>query len=259
MKEIKMKEFINELFKTKVVSDEAGVSYPLHSGIHQTEGELLHALITENKCSNSIEIGCAYGVSSLYICSAISQVGNAHHTIVDPFQKEWKNIGVLNLKRAGFNSFDLIEELSELALPALLKEKRKFDFAFIDGWHTFDHSLIDFFYLNRMMEVGGIIAFHDVDMPSINKLMRYILNYPSYELIGTIQGVTYPVSFKRKIFDAALKPLALMSEVIPSKNVHQIFSSSIIEPNKSLGLDATLVAIRKTKADERDWRWFKEF
>ncbi len=252
--------FIQELIASKKVIDEFGNEYPLHSEIKEKEGNLLMKVITENKCTKGVEVGCAYGISSLYICSALAEVGDAHHTIIDPFQREWKNIGILNLKRAGFNFFSLLEELSEIALPGLLKAGEKFNFAFIDGWHTFDHVLLDFFYINRMLDVGGVIVFHDVDMPGIKKLLRYILNYPSYELIGSVEGVTYPVSIKRKLFEqVALAPVRVLSKIVPAKNVHDVFSSKIMATDADLGLRATMVAIRKRSSDERDWRWFNEF
>ncbi|MTI29215.1 class I SAM-dependent methyltransferase, partial [Xanthovirga aplysinae] len=114
---------------------------------------------------------------------------NVSHTIIDPYQtSDWKNIGITNLRKANIDFFELIEKPSEIALPQLLNEKRKYDFALIDGWHTFDHTLIDFFYLNRLINTGGIIVIDDVGLPSINKLMRYILNYPAYELIGNVEN-----------------------------------------------------------------------
>lgn len=252
--------FVQELLKSKVVFDQDGKAYPLHSEIKKSEGELLMKVISENKCRNGIEIGCAYGISSLFICEALSGTASAMHTIIDPFQNEWKNIGILNLKRAGFNFFNLIEVKSEIALPLLLKAERTFDFAFIDGWHTFDHVLLDFFYVNRMLEVGGVIVFHDVDMPGIKKLLRYILRYPSYELIASVEGVVYPVSRKRRLFESiVLAPLRGLAKVIPSKNVHELISSRLIQSDRELGLNATMVAIRKKSTDDRDWRWFAEF
>jgi len=38
----------------------------------------------------------------------------------------------------------LYEKKSYVALPLLIKKKLKFDFIFIDGFHTFDYTLIFF-------------------------------------------------------------------------------------------------------------------
>ena len=79
---------------------------------------------------------------------------------------------------------ELREEGSEFALPQLLKEGAVLDFAFIDGWHTFDHVLVDFFYINRMLRVGGIVAFDDVDFPAIERVLKHVATYPCYEMFG---------------------------------------------------------------------------
>lgn len=253
-------KFINELFERKLVYDAKGKSYPLHSGITKKEGELIMNIVKSNLFHKTIEIGCAYGISSLYICSGTAQNGKNLHTIIDPFQENWHYIGIENLKKAGFTSFKLIEQLSEIALPQLLEKNEKFDFCFIDGWHTFDHVMIDFFYLNRMIEVGGVIVFHDVDMPSINKLTRYILNYPSYELIENVKLDKVKKTFKRKIKETLITaPLSVLSKILPKKNVYELLSGKIISKDEELSLDSTMIAIRKIKPDERDWRWFKDF
>jgi len=253
-------KFINELFENKLVHDAQGRPYPLHSGITKEEGEFMLNIIKNNHLKKSIEIGCAYGISSLYICSGSAQADKTLHTIIDPFQRDWHYIGIENLKRAGFKSFELIEELSEIVLPKLLEKKKKFDFCFIDGWHTFDHVMIDFFYLNRMIDAGGVIVFHDVDMPGINKLIRYILNYPSYELIGSVKLNEPKKTFKRRVKETFLSaPLGVLSKMVPKKNVHELLSGKVILKDAELDLDSTMVAGRKVKPDERDWRWFKDF
>lgn len=253
-------KFVETLFEKKIVQDEALNEIPLHSGVSEKDGEFLQKIILENKFKNTLEIGCAFGISSLYICAASSQNENYSHTIIDAFQTDWKNIGVLNLKRAGFTSFELIENLSEIALPQLLEKNKKYDFAFIDGWHTFDHVMIDFFYINRMLEVGGVITFHDLDMPSQKKLFRYILNYPCYEFLESVNDIptikTLNVRIKEAFF---VLPLRLLSALVPKRNKYELFSGEILESNEKLGLNGTVLAIRKTKEDDRDWRWFENF
>ena len=83
------------------------------------------------------------------------------------------------MEKSNFRNFTFHERKSEYILPKLAEEGNKFDFAFIDGWHTFDHTLIDFFYLNRMLDIGGILVIDDVGMPAINKLSRFIHTYPN--------------------------------------------------------------------------------
>ncbi len=253
-------KFVEELFEKQIVQDEALNEIPLHSGVSQRDGEFLQKIVLDNKFKNTLEIGCAYGVSSLYICAASSQNEDYHHTIIDAFHRDWKNIGILNLKRAGFNSFELIEKLSELALPQLLEKNKKYDFAFIDGWHTFDHVMVDFFYVNRMLEVGGVIAFHDMDMPSQNKLFRYILNYPCYEFLDSVKYASTSKTLNVRIKEALfVLPLKLLSKIVPSRSRYELISGKVLKSDVELGLNGTVLAIRKTKEDVRDWTWYENF
>lgn len=252
------RELLDEIFKTQKVTDQSGNEFKLNSNLDEKEGEFLKNIIHDTKPSRTIEVGCAFGISSLYICSELGKSQHPSHTIIDPYQStEWKNIGIENLKRANINFFELIEKPSEIALPQLLSEGRVFDFAFIDGWHTFDHTLIDFFYLNRMITVGGVIVIDDVGMPGVNKLMRYLLNYPGYEMIGNVEiGVTV----QRNLFDLIIKsPFTLFSKILPKKIKYEIFASKIIKSDRKLKLKSSMIALKKTKEDNRPWNWFEEF
>jgi predicted O-methyltransferase YrrM len=249
---------LNDIFTTQKVTDSDGNSYRLDSNIDIAEGEFLKQLIEKYKPVNTIEIGFAYGISSLYICTALDHIPGAQHTILDPVQSTyWKNIGVANLQRANISYFNLLEEQSEIALPKLLAEGRKFDFGFIDGNHTLDHTLIDFFYLNRMMEPGGIIVIDDVGMPAINKIVRYILNYPCYRLIASVDT---RISSKRYFFDMLMKaPFRILSKLLPRRFKYEIFSGNLIKGNRELKLQTSMVALQKTAPDERAWNWYEDF
>ncbi len=199
------------------------------TSLSRDKGEFIWNLIRENNYQKTIEIGCALGVSSLYICDAISESDNPAHTIVDPNQTSgWASIGTRNLEERNISFFTLIEEPSEIALPKLLEKKQIFDFGLIDGWHTFDHTLIDFFYLNRLTKVGGMIVIDDANWPSISKLLKYLIKYPSYELI----------------LDSKDRTLYLVDD--------------LLDPNKDT-LFPAIVGLKKVADDQRRWDWYEPF
>jgi predicted O-methyltransferase YrrM len=76
-----------------------------------------------------------------------------------------------------------------LALPKLVADVRsgkegKFDMVFIDGWHTFDYTLLDFFYADLLLKKNGVIMIDDIKHKGPAKTLKYILsNYPHYRLV----------------------------------------------------------------------------
>jgi predicted O-methyltransferase YrrM len=256
---LKAKELLEEIFRTKTVYDAAGKQYSLHGNVGENEGIFLRALVEKYKPTSTIEIGCAFGISSLFISSALEKMsGNKHHTIIDGFQSTtFHNIGVTNLKKADVDFYQLIEGLSEVELPKLLAEGKKYDFCFIDGNHTFDHTLLDFFYLNRMLKVGGIMVFDDIGFPAVTKALRYVLNYPSYQYVGHV-----PVNYtqKRKFFEAAIKkPLGFITNLFPHKLRYELFSASINKTDQQLHLNTSMIALQKVSEDDRQWHWYENF
>lgn len=245
------------LEKQRVFTPEGGEE-TLHSAIDKNEVTFIERLISDFKCNQSLEVGCAMGISALAICEAIAKnKPGSFHTIIDPYQStDWKNIGIYQLQRAGFTNFQLIEKPSEFALPQLVQENHKIDFAFIDGWHTFDHTLIDFFYINRLLRPGGILVVDDVQMPAVKKVMRMVHTYPCYRFIDSVKVRR---SGKAKALETAKACLGPISKLIGKRLAGEFVNAGVVYSDKSLGLDSSVVAFQKIEEDKRTWNWFERF
>jgi methyltransferase family protein len=62
----------------------------------------------------------------------------------------------------------------------------KIDLALIDGMHTFDYVLVDFFLTDKLMRPSGIIMMDDYSWPAIYKVCRYIAANLPYRFIGPL-------------------------------------------------------------------------
>jgi hypothetical protein len=94
------------------------------------------------------------------------------------------NVGLENVRHSGpSHLFTFHHTYSQDLLPQFLMAGRKFDFVFIDGHHTFDQVSTDFFYVEKILKDGGLVMFHDVMLPSVRKMLTFILrNMTNYEL-----------------------------------------------------------------------------
>ncbi len=168
---------IEEIYASRKVLDADGAprdAFP--ASLPYPDGKALHTAITETKSLRTLEIGMAYGVSTLFMLQGLDENGGGAHTAIDPYQQRWwEGIGRLNVARGGYKStFQCIEAPSFEALPRLVSEGQKYDFIFLDGNHRFEFTLVDFFYADKLLNVGGWVMLHDVWLPSIRKIVSYI-------------------------------------------------------------------------------------
>jgi len=145
--------------------------------ISEEDCQIIHCMIQDNNLQHypSIETGLAYGRSAFAIMNATKHP----HVAIDRFQHiVYKGLGLKNLSQNGIDMTRLIfeEEFSEIALPQKIKkESEKYGFAFIDADHSFEAAFIDFFYLSKLVRVGGVIAIHDTWLKSIQQLRSFII------------------------------------------------------------------------------------
>jgi len=127
---------VDEILRTQTVhAIEGSATLPLKDAIDAEIGSLLQKLILEKRPSVTLEIGLAYGISGLFICDALTKVGGKKHIAIDAFQSTtWSGIGIhLFVKPDMEISLNSAKQLSQDALPQLVNEGVKVDFAFIDG------------------------------------------------------------------------------------------------------------------------------
>ncbi len=84
---------LQQVLESGKVQDRQGRSYALHSHIDAAKGAFLQHWIARVQPAAALEIGCAFGISSLYIQEAL-EGKLAIHTIIDPQQEsEWHGVG----------------------------------------------------------------------------------------------------------------------------------------------------------------------
>jgi predicted O-methyltransferase YrrM len=252
-----MNSLIDSIYNEKLVHDAEGneiSAFP--ASITRAEGKVLYDLIRETNAKRTLEIGLAYGLSTLFICQAHIDNGRTKneqcHTTFDPLQDSlWKSIGLLNLERMNMREFVRFFNLSSHeVLPELARQQERFDFIFIDGAHLFDYVLIDFWFSDLLIEPGGRIMLHDLWMPSVRKLLTFILrNHRGYQVDVTFHNKVVPPWRKltRIAKNVMQSPLDLHSWMLPFTQGH----IDLYERNYCV--------LRKVEQDTREWDHYHSF
>ena len=218
----------------------------------------LKSIVSEIKPRVSLEVGLGYGISALFICEALSQLPDSRHIVIDPHQIRpgakhisFEGAGLENLKRAGYGPLiEFHDAPSHLALPALVSQDLKIDFALIDGWHTFDFASVDFFYVDRLLRPGGVVAIDDTDFPSVWKLCRYITSNRAYSVVGCLPASNEPIR---------LSPRFVVRDV--ATRISRSVSRSLwrLTHNDHLLPFSRCIAFRKEADDSRSWDFHRNF
>ena len=197
----------------------------------------------------------AFGISTLCLCDALCrntplENGKRPHLVVmDPFQHGslWQGVGLEQVRSAGFGDVvEFHERSSHAVLPELAAKEYRIQFAFIDGSHMFDHTLIDFFYVDQMLETGGVIVFDDVGLQSVDAVVRFVLANRHYEPVEVLEqeqlraglgsrGKRLVKRFLRRLGRTHKDPAPAHQKLF-----HQLEG-------------AYSVALRKVAPDSRDW------
>src|SRR4051812_22036152 len=109
------------MLNTGTTLDREGNEVPVHSQIGRELSEAIARTVQERQPALSIEVGMAFGFSTLAMLSAGGRVVS-----IDPNQlapDEYDGLGVLAVERAGYaDRHRLIPEPSYLGLPQLLRD-----------------------------------------------------------------------------------------------------------------------------------------
>jgi len=174
---------------------QAGADGEMHppdpaTGICPAEGMWIYELCRQVQPQATLEIGLAYGFSTLYFLAALAGNGNGRHTSIDPYQLcapgRWAGVGLVQARRLSGERFRFIEERSFPALTHLAGHSECFDVILVDGRHLFDFALTEFTLSAELCSMGGYIILHDMWLPSIQRVAAFIrTNRPDFQTIET--------------------------------------------------------------------------
>lgn len=242
---------LKKIYEERSATDLNGNVLKLHSEISEGEAIILMKMVEASNAKVTLETGLAFGVSALAICHASRSLnGNAFvHYGVDPNQlTEYNGSALASLKKEGLaENFRLLEGPSHLMLPKLIEEGVVLDCAFIDGWHTFDYTLADFFLIDKMLKPGGYLAFHDMYALSKQKVLRFILSHRKYQIEKAFRvkgNESFKTTFKFFLWRLYKYPRLIFSWYHWN---YQIFNSS------------GLMVLRKLENFEPDFSFYKPF
>jgi len=249
-----MNPVLQEIVTSGLMVLPSGESIKVHSHIGTGSGRVIQRAIEVVKPNLACEVGLAYGISTLYILDAMREHGGGRLIGMDPAQHDrtWRGGGLYNLQRAGFTDYyEFHEESSQRVLPRLAEAGTHIQFGFIDGWHTFDHTLVDFFYIDQMLDVGGVVVLDDIGYPGLRRLAHFIITNRDYEILD---------------FDPLPKTISWRSRLkrLFQNVLHPIVRDNFTPDTRSITLEhkidnARLIALRKCGHDHRRFDHFVPF
>jgi predicted O-methyltransferase YrrM len=136
--------------------------------------ELLGRLVQKNQ--RTLEVGC--GASTVIFAAA-----GTTHVAISPHPDEHARIREY-CRRIGLDDsgIEFSVGTSDEVLPTLDPSLR-LDLAFIDGDHSFPHPILDWHYVNRHLDVGGVILADDLPTPAVGVIAQYMIASPNWSLL----------------------------------------------------------------------------
>ena len=154
--------------------------------IGAAEGAAVGSWVVRERAARTIEVGLGHGICALFVCEGLLGNGgpDARHVVIDPRQDtRFASCGLQFLGDAGVAG--LVEHHageSQIVLPRLVSEGRRFDLAVIDGNHRFDAVFVDLFYLGRLLHPGGIAFVDDYHLPGVARAASFFLTNLGWSL-----------------------------------------------------------------------------
>jgi len=250
-----MLETLNKAFSTSKIQMSDKVYVPLHSHTSKDQGLFLQQLFDDIKPKKTLEVGLAYGISAMFILEKHKEYNHdeSSHIVIEPFP--WGGAAVYNIKKEGlFNLLKIFYQKSHDVLPMLYQQNERIQYAYVDTTKVFDVVLQDFYFIDKLLDVNGIIIFDDCNggWPGVQRVARFVNVLPHYRIYKALNKSRKTI--KKKIAEKAVK---ILIKAVPFKDI--FYPSSNFKTDAELGLNYSCIAFQKIAEDSRNWDWDKTF
>lgn len=197
-----MLETLKKAFETSHIRSSSGNTFvKLHSNTSKEQGLFLQELFDIVIPKKSLEVGLAYGISALFILEKHKEYKSSpkSHIVIEPFS--WDGVAEYNIEKEQLT--DLVEYIYRKSidvLPGLYMRGERIQFAYVDTTKVFDTVLLDFHFIDKILDVDGIIILDDCNggWPGVQRVARFINTLPHYTVSESLIKVNYLL--KGKLF-----------------------------------------------------------
>ncbi|MGP3965175.1 O-methyltransferase [Nonomuraea sp. 3N208] len=161
----------------------ADAAAEIYMPISRTGGKLLYNLVRATRPATVVEFGMSFGLSTLYLASAVRDNG-AGHVVTTEMSKD--KIAAARRTFTDTGLHDLITVLEGDARETLAGLDGSADFVLLDGWK--DLCLPVLRLLEPRMKPGTLVVADDVDLEGLRPHLDYVRDPKN-----GYQSVTFPV------------------------------------------------------------------
>ena len=161
-------------------------------------GYYLYSLIKDNSLHKILQIGTRNGIETMYFDAALQTISDKKNNVLHIIQDEekWKERFGITFDKLKTKNKKWFKEETYLVLPELIEKEMTYDMIIVKGNFLFDYTLMDFFYADKLLEVGGIMTIHTARFESRQKLIKYIqTNFKNYVMFPKTFGSEYCTTF----------------------------------------------------------------
>jgi len=175
-----------DIYKSRTVKGANDQTYDIYpAAVTPDRGAYLANIVREVRPAATLEIGLAWGLSTLFILRTLLENGRAaSHLAMDPVQRyAYQDAALHVLRDNGLERMvEFYPEASVYLLPRLAEQGRRFDFGFIDGDHSYEAVFCDFWLLDPLIRPGGVIVFDDVWSEGVDRVCCLAHDEFGYEM-----------------------------------------------------------------------------
>ncbi len=166
------------MIEQREVPTEDGKIIQLQDGdITLRQAELFFYIVTETKPVLTVETGFDHGLISGIISAAHEYNGEkgGHVPIQDQPRDIMDGVGFYTLERLNMIGYQIMEHPSAMVLPQMYLQKLNegLSFIYFNSATDFDEQMMEYFFLSRLLNEGGIIAINTRE-PARKQLVDYI-------------------------------------------------------------------------------------
>lgn len=251
-----LKSLENIIESGSIEINNSGERIPLHSHTSKDQCIFLQQMFDIVKPQRSLEVGFAYGISAISILEMHRQNGSSKgaHIVIEP-DNYWGNAAIYNIEKEGLTYYlQIRKDYSDKILTQLFHENYRIQYAYIDTTKQFDVVLQDFYFINKILDVGGVVILDDCGgmWPGVQRVARFVNTLPHYKILsGHNKMESSPLKKTAKfVFASIINAMPFSKRMYPTLN---------IKTDAELGLNFSCIAFQKIAEDQRSWDWDKSF